>query len=225
MISDFLKKNIKSQASFVEYGYGQVEPNHLSAQRTGQIYAQLPANKDIDVLENGQFVKYDYRNSEVNFSGAGEWMLVFNEIKLYREHQIDCEFAMKKGDYVARIYSPVAADTNFDAKSRDYSGITAPADMYELHYNNDPFHIESQTEPAKMADGTSMVPRVFKTNVGDIMTTNMVKEATLALGDELAPNAQGILSKSGDKSAMVWQVVKVYTLPDHQKAVKIMRIA
>ena len=60
MISDFLKKNIKSQASFVEYGYGQVEPNHLSAQRTGQIYAQLPAAADIDVLENGQFVKYNY---------------------------------------------------------------------------------------------------------------------------------------------------------------------
>ena len=26
-------------------GYGQVEPNHLSAQRNGQIYAQLPAKK------------------------------------------------------------------------------------------------------------------------------------------------------------------------------------
>jgi hypothetical protein len=24
-----------SQASYVEYGYGQVEPNHLSARRTG----------------------------------------------------------------------------------------------------------------------------------------------------------------------------------------------
>ena len=45
--------------------YGQaVEPNHLSARRTGQIYAQLPANKDIKVLENGQFVKYDYLNGE-----------------------------------------------------------------------------------------------------------------------------------------------------------------
>ena len=76
-----------------------------------------------------------------------------------------------------------------------------------------------------MADGTVMVPRVFKTNVGDIMTTNMIKETTLALGDELSPAAaDGILSKTGDKS-MTWQVVKVYTLPDHQKAVKIMRIA
>ena len=235
MLSDFLAKNITSQASYVTYGYGQVEPNHLSAQRTGQIYAQLPAAADIDVLENGQFVKYDYMNEEVNFSGAGEWMLVFNEIKLYREHQMDCEFAMRKGDYIARIYSPVAADTNFDAQSRYYGGldsnkqpiekVTAPADMYELHYNEDPFHIESQTTPKAMPEGTVMVPRVFKTNVGDIMTTNMIKETSLALGDELSPAAaDGILCKTGDGS-MTWQVVKVYTLPDHQKAVKIMRIA
>ena len=242
MLSDFLAKNIKSQAGleaggYVTYGYGQVEPNHLSAQRTGQIYAQLPANKDIDVLENGQFVKYDYaaaNGGEVNFTGKGEWMLVFNEIKLYREHQMDCEFAMKKGDYVARVYSPVAADTNFDAQSRYYGGmnngtpiekVTAPADMYELHYNEDPFHIESQTTPKLMPEGTVMVPRVFKTNVGDIYTTNFVLESTLALGDELAPNVKGILAKNGDKTAMTWQVVKVYTLPDHQKAVKIMRVA
>ena len=242
MLSDFLAKNIKSQAGleaggYVTYGYGQVEPNHLSAQRTGQIYAQLPANKDIDVLENGQFVKYDYaaaNGGEVNFTGKGEWMLVFNEIKLYREHQMDCEFAMRKGDYVARVYSSVAADTNFDAQSRYYGGmnngdaiekVTAPADMYELHYNEDPFHIESQTTPRLMPEGTVMVPRVFKTNVGDIYTTNFVLETTLALGDELAPNAKGILAKNGDKAGMIWQVVKVYTLPDHQKAVKIMRVA
>jgi hypothetical protein len=161
-------------------------------------------------------------------------MLVFNEIKLYREHQMDCEFAMRKGDYVARVYSPVAADTNFDAQSRYYGGmnngtpiekVTAPADMYELHYNEDPFHIESQTTPKLMPEGTVMVPRVFKTNVGDIYTTNFVLESTLALGDELAPNAKGILAKNGDKASMIWQVVKVYTLPDHQKAVKIMRVA
>ena len=253
MLSDFLAKNIKSQAGveaggYVTYGYGQVEPNHLSAQRTGQIYAQLPANKNIDVLENGQFVKYDYsaaNGGEVNFTGRGEWMLVFNEIKLYREHQMDCEFAMRKGDYIARVYSPVAADTNFEAQSRYYGGkmpskfdedgkviefkdiekVTAPADMYELHYNENPFHIESQTTPKLMPEGTVMVPRVLKTNVGDIYTTNFVLESTLALGDELAPNAQGILAKNGDKASMVWQVVKVYTLPDHQKAVKIMRVA
>ena len=40
MFKDFLAKHITSQASFVEFGYGQVEPNHLSAQKTGQIFAQ-----------------------------------------------------------------------------------------------------------------------------------------------------------------------------------------
>ena len=244
MLNEFLAKNITSQAGtanngYVTYGYGQVEPNHLSAQRTGQIYAQLPAASTIDVLENGQFVKYDYVNEQVNFTGKGEWMLVFNEIKLYREHQMDCEFAMKKGDYVARIYSPVAADTNFDAQSRYYGGVankpnaelpgiekvTAPADIYEPTYNEDPFHIESQTAPKAMPVGTTMVPRVFKTNVGDIFTTNMVKETTLDLNDTLTPGADGILVKTAATTGMLWQVVKVYTLPDHQKAVKIMRIA
>jgi hypothetical protein len=46
-------------ATITRVGFGQVEPNHLSAQRTAQIYAQLPAASDIKVLENGQFVKYD----------------------------------------------------------------------------------------------------------------------------------------------------------------------
>ena len=258
MLSDFLKKNIKSKASYVEYGYGQVEPNHLSAQRTAQVYAQLPAHADITQLEQGQFVKYDYANGVVNFEGAGEWMLVYNEIKLYREHQMDCEFAMLKDNYQARIYSPMdGVDTNFDKQSRYYNGngvdskdgkitfadgkvtidgigsypiddVTAAPDMYELHYNEDPFHIESKYNPAKMPAGTTMVPRVFKTNVGDIFTTNTVNASTLEVGNLLTPGAEGILEVVAQEDAagkMLWQVVKVYTMPDHQRGVKIMRIA
>lgn len=56
-----MAKTNLSGAKYVQHGYGQVEPNHLSAQRTGQIYAQLPAAANIDVLQNGQFVKYDYK--------------------------------------------------------------------------------------------------------------------------------------------------------------------
>ena len=93
-----MAKSRLSKAAYVTRGYGQVEPNHLSAQRTAQIYAQLPAAADVDVLENGQFVKYDYANGEVNFTGAGEWMRVFNEVKLYRDHLGYDDFAMKKED-------------------------------------------------------------------------------------------------------------------------------
>lgn len=276
MLKDFLKKNITSQAKFVEWGYGQVEPNHLSAQRTSQVYAQLPADPDISVLEQGQFVKYDYASGLVNFTGVGEWMLVYNEIKLYREHQDDCEFAMIKDNYQARVYSPFGGDkydangnkltnsdpytydTNFNKQSRYYNGkdannntgitingvtygyddVTAAPDMYEIHYNENPYHIESQARPQMMPAGTTMVPRVLKTNVGDIFTTNTIDEQTLAIGDLLCPrDADGVLIKVADasgtasanasdaSSTMRWQVVKIYTMPDHQKGVKIMRVA
>lgn len=70
-------------ALLVKEGFGQIEPNHLSGQRNGQIYAQLPCNPEIKVLQNAQFVKYAYADGEVNYTGAGEWMLVYNEVKLY----------------------------------------------------------------------------------------------------------------------------------------------
>ena len=249
MLSDFLKKNITSQAKYVQYGYGQVEPNHLSAQRTGQIYAQLPADKNINVLEQGQFVKYDYANGVVNFTGPGEWMLVFNEIKLYRDNQLDCEFAMLKDNYQARLYSPYMYDPDAaDKQSRYYNGedadgntsitvgtetynyddVTAAPDMYEPHYNEDPFHIEGAYEAQRMPEGTTMVPRVFKTNIGDIMTINTINETSVAVGDMLTPGAtDGILAKAGAdaEGAMKWQVVKVYTMPDGQAGAKVMRIA
>lgn len=242
LLKDMLKG--KSQAKYVEYGYGQVEPNHLSAQRNGQIYAQLPADPAIKVLEQGQFVKYDYKSGLVNFTGAGEWMLVFNEIKLYRDGQSDCEFAMQKDDYVARIYSPVDGDKvgaqNWTGRSRAFNGVadspiegepdiekvTASPDMYELHYNEDPFHFESKVDPKAMPANATMVPRVFKTMVGDIMTLNTINETEPALGDVLTPGADGILAKAGAEAAnaMQWQVVKIYNMPDYQKGVKVMRI-
>ena len=269
MLKEFLMRaGIKSQAKYVELGYGQVEPNHLSAQRTAQIYAQLPADPSIEVLEQGQFVKYDYAAGLVNFTGEGEWMLVYNEIKLYREHQLDCEFAMVKGNYQARVYSPLDGTKSAEemygptrllqgkrekwdgekfvelneianpetGKVADYSVATEVHDYYEMNDINNPEIVEEHRKrlfmklrgvkhpEAMMPEGTTMVPRVFKTNVGDHYTTNMIDEDVLVVGDILAPNAKGILVKDNSQ-AMKWQVVKVYTMPDHQRGVKIMRIA
>lgn len=211
------------EAGYVERGYGQVEPNHLSAQRNGQIYAQLPAAADIDVLENGQFVKYDYRNGVCNFTGAGEWMLVFNEVKIYRDYEGDADFALVKDNYAARVYSPVAHKEDSAYQIVDWSSVVAPADPYVVDSTAAPMSGMTYTSPALMPENTAMVPRVFKTNVGDIFTTNTIKATTLALGDILTPGADGYLAVGeGD---MKWQVVKIYNLPDRQKAVKIMRIA
>lgn len=309
MFKDFLKARmpIQSQAKYVEFGYGQVEPNHLSAQRTAQIYAQLPADPSIEILEQGQFVKYDYAANGngiglVDFSGAGEWMLVYNEIKLYRNlpdgsKQWDCEFAMLKDDYQARIYSPYdyenaeleykdwhrlngtdeKGNTSYTlnqyvtldiegqtvtvggercpvtesngVKSFTYKGTTYELDengtsktqvpveyayddvtkdkedYYEWGFTNDPWRRLGIYREKKMPAGTQMVPRVFKTNVGDIFTTNTIDEEELAIGDILSPrDADGILVKNSSAD-MKWQVVKLYTMPDGQKGVKIMRIA
>ena len=274
MLRELLKKHIKSQAKYVEVGYGQVEPNHLSAQRNAQIYAQLPADPAIQVLEQGQFVKYDYAAGLVNFTGKGEWMLVYNEIKLYREGQLDCEFAMIKDHYAARVYSPLDHEVaqemygptrmlqgvrerwnpetkTFDAIDEipvygkdgkptdvvaDYSVANKTYDYYEMDDINNPdieedyrkrlFMKLRDYKERMMPAGTTMVPRVFKTMPGDLFTTNTINETELAVGDLLTPQAKdGILAKAGAADAdMIWEVVKVYNMPDFQRGVKIMRI-
>ena len=212
-----------SKCAFVEYGYGQVEPNLLSAQRTGQIYAQLPAVDTIDVLENGQFAKYNYADGVVDFAGEGEWMLVFNEVKVYRDLQRDCDFAMVKGNYEARVYSPITGKVTDNEASIDWTSAVAAADPYEIDSTANPMQGKIFEGPAMMPGTSTMVPRLLKTNVGDIFTTNTIAAESVAVGDILTPGADGYLAAGeGD---MKWQVVKVYTMPDGQKGAKIMRIA
>lgn len=222
-------------ATFVERGYGQVEPNHLSAQRTGQVYAQLPADPEIELLENGQFVKYDYAKGVVDFDTtdkSGEWMLVFNEVKVYRDGQSDCDFAMIKDNYVARIYSPIDGE-KLDkqlTQPRDYSKVVTPADPYEMDSTDNPFQaLFDYNGPKKMPENTKMVPRVLKTNVGDIYTTNCLMADLAnppAIGDTFTPGADGYLAEGEGDGPLnpTFQVVKVYDLGDRQKAVKLMRI-
>ena len=223
-----MAKTKLSKAAYVERGYGQVEPNHLSAQRTAQIYAQLPAAANIDVLENGQFVKYNYKDGVCDFAGVGEWMLVYNEVKVYRELEGDADFAMIKGNYAARIYSP-GMQGEAASVALNYDNVITAADPYEVDSTENPMRVLTYTErETKMPKDTSMVPRVFKTNIGDIFTTNTVNTAELAVGNILTVDeTNGYLTKNeaAEATEMQWQVVKVYTMPDRQKAVKIMRVA
>lgn len=164
-------------------GYGQVEPNHLSAQRTGQIYAQLPCASEVTVLENGAFMKYDYAGGEVNATATdGEFMLVYNEVKLYEGN--------KQG-------------------YKDFAMIAANA-----------------------VDG-EIVPRLLKTNVGDIMTTNLADVTTAAasrVGIKLVPTfdtvSVAVLTETETPAAgaQVWVVVKETTMPDGQYALKVQRV-
>ena len=175
-------------ASITRKGFGQVEPNHLSAQRTGQIYAQLIADSSLNIIENGMFLKYDYENRKATVSAdvPGEWLLVYNEEKLYDPRkQAHKDFAMIKTDYV----------------------------------------------------DNEMVPRLFKTNVGDIFTTNTLgantsdsattSAFTVAVGNTMIVDETTGYLKVGTAVAgqPAFKVVALTVMPDGQDAVKLQRIS
>ena len=238
------KTRLSPKATYVARGYGQVEPNLLSAPKTGQIFAQLPAAADIDILENGQYATYNYAADDggaVDFKGAGEWFMVFNEVKVYRDEESDADFAMKKEDYIARVYSPIDGTqplTEWQSRfygPKDSTGadnaerVTKPAYPYDIDATDDPFHVtENYKKPKLMPEGTRMVPRLFKINVGDIYTTNTIKAepGSLKVGDFLTPDTDGYLKvgEGADVLHPTLQVVKVYTMPDMQPGVKVMRV-
>ena len=92
--------------------------------------------------------------------------------------------------------------------------------------NPNPTH----TEYDYRMDG--FAPRLFKTNIGDLMTTNMVKTGVeYKKGDLLVPvknttsNTLQLELASGTPAIdMRWQVVKVYTMPDGQPGLKLQRV-
>ena len=205
--------------AFTRNGYGQVEPNQLSAQKTGQIYASLPLASDVDILQNGEFMYYDYKSGTVTADGKGEPMLVFNEVKLYEPFWQTSykDFAMiRVGDNY--VTSRLATAGYGDGAKTE--GVASAHSDWQAGYRMD-----------------GIAPRLFKTNVGDIFTTNMVEtgdEITYEQGDTLklkkvvkAADKTGntlVLSKTGDIDALEFVVAKVYTMPDGQQGLKLQRI-
>lgn len=214
-----------SGAAYVQYGYGQVEPNFLTAPQNGQVFAQLPADKDIELLENGQFVKYDMSAGVVNFDGVGPWRMVFNEVKVYRDRETDADFAMIKQNYNARVYSPLGQETSALKTVLNYEGEATREGTTTGYKKN----IETFNAPALMPEGTKMVPRVIGIAVGDWWTTNTInaEPGSLAKGDDLKIGEDGYLTKgtaAGGDEDPAFKVVKVYTMPDLQPGVKVQRV-
>jgi hypothetical protein len=184
-------------------GFGQIEPNHLNAQRTGQVYAQLPVGADITgsvlsgIVENGLFLDYNYGAGVAALPTAGgssTTMLVMNEVRLYADFLTPKDFAQVSSGTLANIGLGVEA-------------------------------------------GTSVYPRVYKVNVGDIITTNLVAQSLLTgstgaaitdynVGDVLSPGTNGVLTKvagsfSPAATVIEFRVAARTTTPDLQPALKL----
>ena len=212
--------------AFNRNGFGQVEPNQLSAQKTGQIYASLPLDDDVQILQNGEFMYYSYADKKVTAEPTVEGqepMLVFNEIKLYEPFWRTSykDFAMiRVGDNY--VTSKLA--------TAGYGDGSTTEGQYQQHTDYD-YRMQG------------VAPRMFKTNIGDIMTTNMVKELqdsgstenNYEVGNLLVP-VKNTTTKTlqlekftpatpGAKpTGMVWVVADVYTMPDGQPGLKVQRI-
>ena len=214
-------------SNFVRDGYGQVEPNQLSAQKTGQIYASLPLDTNVDVLQNGEFMYYDQAAGKVSATDStslAEPYLVFNEIKLYEPFWRTSykDFAMIRVNHTNPTTGVVTKGENYVTEKLATAGFGDGADNIAGTIN--PAHTEY---PYRM-DG--FAPRLFKTNVGDIMTTNMVAVGgNYAVGDKLVPTLNSttntlVLTESASTTGMVWVVTKLTTMPDGQEALKLQRV-
>jgi hypothetical protein len=198
----------------------------MSAKRTGQVYAQLPAAADIDMLENGQFVKYNYAKGVCDFDAevtSGPWMMVYNEVKVYEDRETDADFAMLRENYSAYVYSPVGQSSS-DVIS---NGTYGSREGSNVAYTRD---VEKFTYGVPMPNGTKMTPRVVKIEIGDLFTTNtiMAEAGSLKVGDTLKIGEDGYLAAgkgAGGDADPIFVVVKVYTMPDLQPGVKLQRVA
>ena len=219
-------------ANFTRIGFGQVEPNQVSAQKTGQIYASLPLDKSVKILQNGEFMYYSYADNKVTAEptvSGQEPMLVFNEIKIYEDYLRLKDFAMiRVGDNYVTNPSAVGRVTQANYGWAD--GVDTYGDgSSNVPTDANPPHSDYQAAKYRM-DG--FAPRMFKTNVGDIFTTNMVETGVeYAVKDilklkKVTDNGSStlVLSKTGDIPELEFVVTKVYTMPDGQPGLKLQRI-
>ena len=210
--------------AFKRIGYGQVEPNQLSGIKTGQIFASLPLDKEVKVLQNGEFMYYDYAKGSVNATAeanaAPEPYLVYQEIKIYEDWLSYKDFAMiRVGDNYVTNNPAIGRLTSANTDGTVY-GDGAETEGASIDH--------SDYQAGYRMDG--IAPRLVKTNIGDLYTTNMVdEEGTYTVGTVLTLKKTDrntlVLSPNGDITSVKFIVVKDYTMPDGQRGLKLQRIA
>lgn len=217
-------------ANFTRIGYGQVEPNQITGIKTGEIYASLPLDPAVSVLQNGEYMYYDYTKGYVTAtphasSADLEPMMVYNEIKIYEDYLSYKDFAMiRVGDNYVTNPAAVGRITSANADGTTYGGGSLTPGSYQYH--------DSWQAGYRME---GIAPRLVRIHVGNIYTTNMVKTGVeYEVGDLLK------LKKDDDSSTLVlgkyaagttgviatpvFSVVKVYKMPDGQPGLKIQRV-
>lgn len=203
-------------ALLAKTGYGQVEINKLEAQKTGAINAQLPVDPAVfDTLEskklpraiqNGMFMDYNYGVDVAGISNIN-------------------------GAGAVQLPS---VDGGTDATGLVYNEIIL---FIEWHTCKDFALTEADATNYLQSNGVAkktVFPRLYTPSAGDVITTNLVADATgltgaavqigaFAVGDVFVPSTDGVLKKVADAAdaKIAYRCVKIYTMADLQPALKL----
>ena len=203
-------------ALLAKTGYGQVEINKLEAQKTGAINAQLPVDPAVfDALEakglpraiqNGMFMDYNYGADVAGLSNINGAGA--------------CQLPAVEGgsDLTGLVYNEIILFIEWHT-CKDFALTEQDATNY-LQTNG----VAKKT----------VFPRLYTPAAGDVITTNLVANATgltgqavqintFAVGDLFVPSTEGVLKKVTDaaNAKIVYRCVKVYTMADLQPALKL----
>lgn len=191
-------------ALFEKNGYGQIEPNRLAAQRSGGILADVAVKPEVVVelgnrIENGIFLAWN--------PGAG----LDGNLK-----KGQLELPTNESTYIGLVYTEVKL---YDSKTsnKDFALFTEAPTIMQI--SQSPYYDKAEKPHV------TVVPRLYKMNTGDVFTTNVL-EATTApqVGDVLNLNEKGVFDKAGKIDLIQAKITDITTLPDGQKAVKVVII-
>ena len=142
---------------------------------------------------------------------------------------------LEQGQFLKYDYANGRCDLDGDG---EYMLVYCEEKLYDERYQS---HKDFVLKATDFADG-KIYPRLIRTYIGDIFTTNTLKVANTSNTDEVSTGASvdvgtylqvdtstGFLDVAGTQTlgsltGMVWKVVKVYTMPDGQDGVKIQRV-
>lgn len=129
---------------------------------------------------------------------------------------------LENGQFVKYDYA--AGECNFNGEG-PWMLVFNEEKLYDERYQ---MHRDYVQKASDYYDG-KMYPRVLRPALGDLYTTNCLKDGTYSVGQKVAPGNDGLLAPAGTgenaPKGVVYKVVKEYTLPDGQPAVKLQCIA
>ena len=186
-------------ARFTITNYGVIELNHVSWPETARVFGQLPLDSTdfaSKPAENGMWLAYDIAGGSVRFASAVTepvGVLYMGE-KEYNQFEPGLNnYRLERGGFYPRIGMPQVGDI----------------------YTTNTFSYTLSSEGGEFADNAAVVTALS----GNLASAPLYLIPSTTDGAPRLTNAAGLAAATG--VATVAQVVKYYTLPNGDPAIKV----